>query len=80
MTTRHLLGIAAFAGFLYLGFATPCRADSCFGGGNNYKQDASTDKLGLLDEGIGTRRKVGGGLLAAAAVGAVWLSARRRLG
>jgi len=81
MTTRHLLGIAAFAGFLCLGLATPCRADGCYGGGNhNYKQDGSTDKLGQLDDGIGTRRKVGGGLLAASAVAAVWLSARRRSG
>ena len=64
--------------------ATPCRADACFGGGNHtYKQDVfHAASWGSSTTGIGLARdeRLAGGLLAASAVAAVWLSARRLFG
>jgi hypothetical protein len=80
-STRKTVRFAGLCGFVLTALlaAASARADMCFGGGYQPppKQDAGAKDVAVLGTSP-AKRRLGFGLVAAASVGTVWLSFRRR--
>jgi hypothetical protein len=79
MKQRLALGLWAWTTGLLLFFAAAeVRADSCYGGGSHPPPKYDGGKDVAVETARPGKRQLGLGCLAAASVGTVWLSFRRR--